>query len=584
MKALGHLNKYLFKYKVSLLLGFVSILFSNFFGLFPAIFIGKSFDFIETRFTNDKFSFENNWLLFFENILFSFFFLIILFVLLKGVFMFFTRQTVIVVSRKIEYDLKNEIYSKYQELNMSFFNKHNLGDIISRISEDVSKVRMYLGPAILYSMNLVILLVFILTRMIIVSPSLTFWALLPLPILSISIYYISKSINKKSEYTQVQLANLTNASQQIISGMKTIKSSVREVYALKYFNDASKKYMKSQLDLVNINALFFPFMLLIVGSSILLTIWAGSYYNVKIGTIAEFIIYVNMLTWPVTSIGWVTSIIQTAAASQKRINNFLFQKSEPKGIINENLINANIKFENVFYNYLETDKTVLKNINIVIQNGKSLGIVGSVGSGKSTIIKLICNFYFPSKGNIYIDDKPLKNLDIKFLRKSISYVPQDDFLFSDTIRNNILFGNSNATQDDIITVLKDVFIYDEVCSFKNGLDTYIGERGVTLSGGQKQRLSIARAILKKSKILLLDDCLSSVDINTEREILYNIYTKYKKDITTIIVSNRIHSIMHCDNIIVLEKGEIIESGNHTDLIKLNGFYHKLNSIQAQNIN
>ena len=584
MKALGHLNKYLFKYKVSLLLGFVSILFSNFFGLFPAIFIGKSFDFIETRFTNDKFSFENNWLLFFENILFSFFFLIILFVLLKGVFMFFTRQTVIVVSRKIEYDLKNEIYSKYQELNMSFFNKHNLGDIISRISEDVSKVRMYLGPAILYSMNLVILLVFILTRMIIVSPSLTFWALLPLPILSISIYYISKSINKKSEYTQVQLANLTNASQQIISGMKTIKSSVREVYALKYFNDASKKYMKSQLDLVNINALFFPFMLLIVGSSILLTIWAGSYYNVKIGTIAEFIIYVNMLTWPVTSIGWVTSIIQTAAASQKRINNFLFQKSEPKGIINENLINANIKFENVFYNYLETDKTVLKNINIVIQNGKSLGIVGSVGSGKSTIIKLICNFYFPSKGNIYIDDKPIKNLDIKFLRKSISYVPQDDFLFSDTIRNNILFGNSNATQDDIITVLKDVFIYDEVCSFKNGLDTYIGERGVTLSGGQKQRLSIARAILKKSKILLLDDCLSSVDFNTEREILYNIYTKYKKDITTIIVSNRIHSIMHCDNIIVLEKGEIIESGNHTDLIKLNGFYHKLNSIQAQNIN
>ena len=584
MKALGHLNKYLFKYKVSLLLGFVSILFSNFFGLFPAIFIGKSFDFIETRFTNDKFLFENNWLLFFENILFSFFFLIILFVLLKGVFMFFTRQTVIVVSRKIEYDLKNEIYSKYQELNMSFFNKHNLGDIISRISEDVSKVRMYLGPAILYSMNLVILLVFILTRMIIVSPSLTFWALLPLPILSISIYYISKSINKKSEYTQVQLANLTNASQQIISGIKTIKSSVREVYALKYFNDASKKYMKSQLDLVNINALFFPFMLLIVGSSILLTIWAGSYYNVKIGTIAEFIIYVNMLTWPVTSIGWVTSIIQTAAASQKRINNFLFQKSEPKGIINENLINANIKFENVFYNYLETDKTVLKNINIVIQNGKSLGIVGSVGSGKSTIIKLICNFYFPSKGNIYIDDKPIKNLDIKFLRKSISYVPQDDFLFSDTIRNNILFGNSNATQDDIITVLKDVFIYDEVCSFKNGLDTYIGERGVTLSGGQKQRLSIARAILKKSKILLLDDCLSSVDINTEREILYNIYTKYKKDITTIIVSNRIHSIMHCDNIIVLEKGEIIESGNHTDLIKLNGFYHKLNSIQAQNIN
>ena len=584
MKSLRHLNKYLFKYKISFLLGFVCVLVSNFFGLFPAIYIGKSFDFIENKLKRDYNLYDDIPLFFHENILLSFFFLIILFVLLKGLFMFFTRQTVIVVSRKIEFDLKNEIYSKYQSLQMSFFNKHNLGDIISRISEDVSKVRMYLGPAILYSMNLIILLIFILTRMIMVSPILTFWALLPLPVLSISIYYISRSINIRSEYTQVQIANLTNVSQQIISGVKTIKSSVKENYALKYFNDASKKYMKSQLDLVNINALFFPFMLLIVGSSILLTIWAGSYYNIKIGTIAEFIIYVNMLTWPVTSIGWVTSIVQTAAASQKRINVFLLEKSEPVNILNKNIINGKIRFENVFYNYLENDKSVLKNINIDVQNGGSLGIIGSVGSGKSTIIKLICSFYSPSKGNIYINDSSIQELNIKSLRKNISYVPQDDFLFSDTIRNNLLFGNINATDYDINNILKDVFIFDEVYSFKDALDTYIGERGVTLSGGQKQRLSIARAMLKKSKILLLDDCLSSVDIDTEKKILSNIYKKYKKNITTIFVSNRVHSIMHCDNIIVLENGEIIERGSHLDLIKLKGFYYKLNLIQTQNIN
>ena len=584
MKSLRHLNKYLFKYIISFLLGFVCVLVSNFFGLFPAIYIGKSFDFIENKLKGDYILYDDIPLFFHENILLSFFFLIILFVLLKGLFMFFTRQTVIVVSRKIEFDLKNDIYSKYQSLQMSFFNKHNLGDIISRISEDVSKVRMYLGPAILYSMNLIILLIFILTRMIMVSPILTFWALLPLPVLSISIYYISRSINIRSEYTQVQIANLTNVSQQIISGVKTIKSSVKENYALKYFNDASKKYMKSQLDLVNINALFFPFMLLIVGSSILLTIWAGSYYNIKIGTIAEFIIYVNMLTWPVTSIGWVTSIVQTAAASQKRINVFLLEKSEPVNILNKNIINGKIKFENVFYNYLENDKSVLKNINIDVQNGGSLGIIGSVGSGKSTIIKLICSFYSPSKGNIYINDSSIQELNIKSLRKNISYVPQDDFLFSDTIRNNLLFGNINATDYDINNILKDVFIFDEVYSFKDALDTYIGERGVTLSGGQKQRLSIARAMLKKSKILLLDDCLSSVDIDTEKKILSNIYKKYKKNITTIFVSNRVHSIMHCDNIIVLENGEIIERGSHLDLIKLKGFYYKLNLIQTQNIN
>ena len=588
MKNLNYLNKYFFKYKIQFSLGFLCVLASNFFGLFPAIYIGKGFDFIEKSLegANDSLSPKIIENIVGQNLLLGLFFSIIFFVLMKGVFMFLMRQTVIVVSRKIEYDLKNEIYQKYQSLPMSFFQKNNVGDIISRVSEDVSKVRMYLGPAILYSMNLIILLILILSRMFIVSPKLTFWALLPLPILSVSIYYISKHINIKSEYAQIKLAQLTNVSQQIISGVRTVKSSVNEISTLKYFNSFSEKYMKSQLDLVRVNALFFPFMLFIVGSSILLTILAGNYYNVNIGIIAEFIIYVNMLTWPVTSIGWVTSIIQTASASQKRINEFLYEKSEIDSSSNkkvkESIRYGKIKFKNVFCTYSNRDLIALKNINFNIKGGGTLGIIGSIGSGKSTIIKLICHFLSTSKGCIYIDDIPINDLKISSIRSSISYVPQDDFLFSDTIKNNLLFGNIDATNDDIKNALTDVFMYNEVLKFKEGLNTYIGERGVTLSGGQKQRLSIARAILKKSKILLLDDCFSSVDVDTEKNILATIFRKYKKDLTVIIVSNRIHSIMHCDNIIVLEKGSIIEEGGHTHLLSLKGFYHKLNSIQMEN--
>ena len=588
MKNLKYLNKYFLKYKISFLLGFICVFASNFFGLFPAIYIGKGFDFIEKPLdqSNDFLFSDIIEKLVGQDILLGFFLFIVFFILIKGVFMFLMRQSIIVISRRIEYDLKNEIYNKYQSLPMSFFQKNNVGDIISRVSEDVSKVRMYLGPAILYSMNLVVLLILILSRMFIVSPNLTFWALLPLPILSISIYYISKYINIKSEYTQVQLANLTNVTQQIISGVKTVKSSVNEVSILKYFNSFSKKYMKSQLDLVRVNALFFPFMLLIVGSSILLTIWAGNYYNVNIGTIAEFIIYVNMLTWPVTSIGWVTSIFQTASASQKRINEFLSEKSENDYSLNEKTSQkikyGGIKFHNVCYSYSDTGLYSLKDINLNIKGGSSLGIIGSIGSGKSTILKLICHFLSTSRGSIYVDNILIKNLNTSSLRSSIAYVPQDDFLFSDTIKNNLLFGDINATDSDIKNVLLDVCMYEEVLCFKKGINTYIGERGVTLSGGQKQRLSIARAILKKSKILLLDDCFSSVDVDTEKNILSKIFYKYQKDLTIIIVSNRVHSIMNCDNIIVLEKGKVIEEGIHRELLDLKGFYNKLNLIQMEN--
>ena len=587
MKNLRYLNKYLFKYKFSFLLGFVFVFFSNFFGLFPAIYIGKGFDFIQQSINGDSVLVLPNFIenIVRGNVLIGIFILILLFILIKGLFMFLMRQAVIVISRKIEYDLKNEIYNHYQSLPMSFFQKNNVGDIISRISEDVTKVRMYLGPAILYSMNLSILLILILSRMFIVSPYLTFWALLPLPILSFSIYYISKYINIKSEYVQIQIAELTNVSQQMISGIKTIKSAVNEEIALAHFNVFSKKYMNSQLDLVKVNALFFPFMLFIVGSSILLTIWAGNYYNVNIGTIAEFIIYVNMLTWPVTSIGWVTSIIQTASASQKRINQFLSEKKEVHKLnndLNSKIIEGRVKFDNIFYSYPNSKIKSIKSINLKIEKGSSLGIIGSIGSGKSTFIKLICRFLNPSSGALYLDDEHINTFNISQLRSQISYVPQDDFLFSDSIRNNLLFGNLDATEDDIKNVLLDVHVYDEICNFKNGIDTYVGERGVTLSGGQKQRISIARALLKKSKILLLDDCLSSVDVNTEKKILSNIFNKYKNNLTLIIVSNRVHSIMQCDNIIVLEKGEIIEEGNHLDLLELYGLYYKLYLIQMEN--
>ena len=573
-----YLNKYLLKYKSKLCLGILFVILSNVFSLLPAKFIGDAFRVIELFTTNSKSINYNKELL--QLVLFIF-----LAVCVKGLFMFLMRQTIIVVSRNIEFDLKNEIFNQYQSLSTSFFRSNKKGDILNRISEDVSKVRMYLGPAILYTLNLVFLLSFVIFRMVYISPNLTLWVLIPLPLLSFLIYKISSLINLRSEIIQQKLASLTNVTQQFVSSIKIIKSSNAQKHSLNEFNDYSTDYLNSQLRLIKINSLFFPLMILLVGVSTLLTIWAGKKLvligEIDIGVIAEFIIYVNMLTWPVTSIGWVTSIVQTAAASQKRINEFLIEKND---IVSRKFlrkkINGKISFKNVCF--IQDDKNLLKNINFEINSGEFLGIIGNIGSGKSLLLKLVCRFLDVNKGEILIDDEPIKNFDVNFLRSNISFSTQDSFLFSDTIRNNLLFGKSDADNYEISNLLDFVCIKKDILKFKDGIETNIGERGVTLSGGQKQRLSLARALLKKSNILLIDDSLSNIDVENEKKIISNIYS-LKNKLTTLIVSNRLSSITKCDKIIVLNNGEIIEQGNHEHLIKLNGYYKKLYDLQSMHI-
>tara|TARA_Y100001978_G_C23699509_1_gene439882 strand:- start:1007 stop:2752 length:1746 start_codon:yes stop_codon:yes gene_type:complete len=581
MRSLFYLNKYLIKYKSKLLLGFVFVILSNIFSLFPAKFIGDSFRIIEGFISNPELIIDNSG----KQELFYIVLFIFLSVTLKGFFMFLMRQTIIVVSRKIEYDLKNEIYNHYQSLSMDFFKKNKTGDILNRISEDVTKVRMYLGPAILYSLNLVCLLLFVIFRMFYISPELTFWVLLPLPILSFLIYKISSAINKNSELVQMKLADLTNLTQQLISSIKIIKSFNSQNKSLNQFNYKSNIYVKNQIELIKVNSLFFPLMILLVGASTLLTIFFGkklvSIGLIDLGTIAEFIIYVNMLTWPVTSIGWVTSIVQTAAASQKRINEFMSIKSNMKqeGVFKK-LILGNIMFSDVSFKYEKND--ALNKINFSINKGEFLGIIGGVGSGKSTVLQLICRFLDSQSGSIIIDNEPIENYNINNLRKNISYVPQESFLFSDSIRNNLLFGNSKASEKDLNKVLDLVCISKEVSKFKSGIDTLIGERGVTLSGGQKQRLNIARALLKDSNIILIDDALSNIDVENEKKILSNIYS-YKKLKTVIIVSNRISTISSCDQIIVLDKGNLVQKGTHNELLNVNGYYKRIYDIQNKTI-
>jgi len=581
MRSLFYLNKYLIKYKSKLLLGFVFVVLSNIFSLFPAKFIGDSFRIIERFISNPEIILGNSG----KQELFYIVLLIFISVTIKGFFMFLMRQTIIVVSRKIEYDLKNEIYNHYQSLSMAFFKKNKTGDILNRISEDVTKVRMYLGPAILYSLNLICLLLFVIFRMLYISPELTFWVFLPLPILSFLIYKISSAINKNSELVQMKLADLTNLTQQLISSIKIIKSFNSQNKSLNQFNFKSNIYVQNQLKLIKVNSLFFPLMILLVGASTLLTIFFGKKLVanglIDIGTIAEFIIYVNMLTWPVTSIGWVTSIVQTAAASQKRINEFMsIQSNMKRGGVYKKLILGNIIFSEVSFKYEKNN--ALSKINFSIKKGEFLGIIGGVGSGKSTILQLICRFLDSQSGSITIDNQPIENYNINNLRKNTSYVPQESFLFSDSIRNNLLFGNSKASEKDLNKVLDLVCISKEVSKFKYGIDTFIGERGVTLSGGQKQRLNIARALLKDSNIILIDDALSNIDVENEKKILSNIYS-YKKLKTVIIVSNRISTISSCDQIIVLDNGNLVQKGTHNELLNENGYYKRIHDIQNKTI-
>ena len=553
---------------------------SNFFALYPAEFVKLALDKVlaSLKQTNNFNDIKSD--------IVKYSTLILLFSLGKGVFMFLMRQTIIVMSRKIEFDLKNEIYRKYQSLSISFYSKNNTGDLMNRISEDVSRVRMYLGPAIMYFINISVLFSLVIFKMFSISKVLSLYVLAPLPILAISVFFVSSKINFKSDKVQKQLSRITSIAQENYSGIYILKSFAYEKLSLKKFRNNCNKYIKKQLDLIKIEALFYPLIVTLIGTSTLLTIYIGgieaSKGNITTGTIAEFIIYVNMLSWPVASVGWLTSLIQRAEASQKRINEFLSDDSTIKNFGKQKIVSIDeIEFKNVFFKYEKSKSYALKEISFKIKKGETLGIFGKTGSGKSTILALITRNYDLSKGDILFNKKPIYEYDLESLRRKFGYVPQDGYLFSGTIEENISYSSSKIDRKNLNLASINAAIDGEIKKFPKKYKTKIGERGVQLSGGQKQRISIARAFYTKPEIYILDDCLSAVDSITERKIVKNL-NKLSSKTTSIVVSHRIMSLVKCDNIIVLDEGKIIESGTHTDLIKKNGFYFRMFTNQVQN--
>lgn len=575
MRALRHLNKYFLKYKFRLLIGLVITIIARIFSTMIPTFVGDSVDVVEKYINKDITDLADVKSGLAMNIL-----LILGSVLISAFFTFLMRQTFIVVSRFIEFDLKNEVFRHYELLSLNFYKKNRTGDLMNRISEDVSKVRMYVGPAIMYSVNTITLFVVVIGYMISIAPTLTLYTVAPLPILSISIYKLSVAIHKRSTIVQEFLSKLTTFTQESFSGISVIKAYGIEPQTHHNFTNLSNESRTKNLDLVKVQALFFPLMILLIGFSNILVIYIGGqqFLDGKIkdlGVIVEFIIFVNMLTWPVATVGWVSSIIQQAEASQVRINEFLSQEPEITNTIAERVpIAGNIKFDNVSFTYGDTGITALKNISFEVKEGETIGILGKTGSGKSTILDLIGRLYDVSTGTIYIDEKEIRNHNLKTVRKSIGYVPQDAFLFSDSIKNNIKFGKEEATDQEVENAAKNAVVHKNIVDFSKGYDTILGERGITLSGGQKQRVSIARAIIKDPKILLFDDCLSAVDTETEEEILTNL-NKISSNKTTFIVSHRVSTTKNADKIIVLENGEIIQQGTHNQLINMEGHYQDL---------
>lgn len=511
--------------------------------------------------------------------------IMILMAFLRGFFLFLVRQTLIVMSRKVEYDLKNEVFEQYQNLPLSFYRKNNTGDLMNRISEDVSQVRMYLGPGIMYGINLLVLFPMVIYEMLKVNVELTIYALLPLPILSLSIYFVNNVINKRSEKIQESLSDLSTYVQEAFSGIRVLKAFVREKDSADKFANESEKYKYRSLRLTFVNALFFPLIMALIGLSIILTIYIGGSQVIKgeitYGNIAEFVIYVNMLTWPVTALGWITSINQRAAASQKRINQFLQEKNHI--ISTENLqrdIKGDVSFKNVTFDYPDSGIRALDGISFDVKAGESIAIIGTTGSGKSTIANLMLRLYDTSSGSISVDGKDIKAYDISNMRSQMGYVPQEVFLFSDTIQNNIAFGSDNISLDEVVQATKDADLFDNISDFPKGLQTILGERGITLSGGQKQRASIARAIVRNPKVLILDDALSAVDTNTENTIL-NSLSRIMKGRTTVIISHRVSSAKLADKIIVLDDGKIIEHGTNESLLAQGGVYKELYEKQLK---
>jgi len=509
--------------------------------------------------------------------------LFVAFTLLRGICMFIMRQTLIIMSRHIEFDQKNELFAKYEILTPAFFKRNNTGDLMSRVAEDVGRVRQYVGPAVMYFINLVFNSVLAIWMMVQISPSLALYVLLPLPVLSVSIYFVNSIINKKSELIQAQLSNLTSIAQESFSGIRVIQAYAQEEKEGIYFEENCEKYKNLSLSLSRVDAFFQPLMVLLIGMSVLITIFAGGVQvmndTISPGDLAEFLFYINMLTWPVTSLGWVVSIVQRAAASQKRINEFLLITpdivSSDKPVRS---IKGKIRFEDVTFTYPDTGVTALKNISFTVEPGEKVAIVGKTGAGKSTICDLLFRLYDPDSGIIYIDDVPIKNYNLEDLRRGMSVVPQDVFLFSDTIRNNIAFSNSNATEEEVKTFAAFASIREEIEYFKDGFNTMVGERGVTLSGGQKQRVSIARAFLKNSPVILMDDSLSAVDSNTEKTILGNLIT-YLEAKTAIIITHRIFSLLEFDQILVLDDHRIAERGTHESLLEKRGIYYTIYESQ-----
>ena len=572
VKELKHLNKYFLKYKAHLLVGIVITIVARIFLLFTPRYIRRIFEIIENKAGLPSSSLKSEL---FEAILY-----IIGAAVVAGVLTFLMRQTIINVSRYIEYDLKNEIYSQYQKLSLNFYKQNRTGDLMNRISEDVGRVRMYAGPAIMYSINTITLFIIALLYMFNEAPTLTLYTILPLPILSVIIYKLSKEIHKRSTVVQEYLSKLSTFTQESFSGISVIKAYGIEPQTSTNFNALSTTSKEKQLHLVKVQALFFPMMILLIGASNLLVIYIGGtqYINGQIkslGTIAEFIIYVNMLTWPVATVGWGTSIVQQAEASQKRINEFLKIEPEIQNEVSTHTeITGDIVFKNVSFTYGDTHIEALKNISFEIKTGETLAILGKTGSGKSTILDLIGRLYDTTSGTIKINDTTIRQHHLEDLRGNIGYVPQDAFLFSDTIKHNIKFGKANATDEEVFTAAKNAQVHKNIIKFNKGYDTVLGERGITLSGGQKQRVSIARAIIKSPKILLFDDCLSAVDTETEEKILTNLF-KISKGKTTIIVSHRISSAKNADKIIVLDDGKIIQTGTHDTLTETDGYYKDL---------
>lgn len=583
MKHLRFLNKYFYKYKWWIIPGIFFVIISNIFAVIPAQVIGHAFNLITENIQIYGLfeGFNKQALIYdiFSESLFLFGALVLVLYLIRGLFLFFMRQTIILMSRHIEFDMKNEIYNHYQALTLGFYRKNNTGDLMNRATEDVNRVRMYVGPAIMYTINTAVLFILIISSMYAVNATLATFCLLPLPVLVITIYYVNTLINQRSEEIQQQLSRLSSFVQERFSGIRVIKSYVREDYTRKIFAEESEAYKGNSMNLVRVQAFFYPTMLLMVGLSTILTVYVGGRQvlegSISAGNIAEFIVYVNQLTFPVTMLGWVTTLIQRASASQKRINEFLqLQPDITAGEVKLERLKGNISFKDVNFTYPDTGIQALKGVSFDVKAGEFLAVIGRTGSGKSTLANLIMRMYDVDNGEIRIDDTPITKVDLNSYRSQVGFVPQEVFLFSDSIKHNIAFSLDEIKGDEVEQAAKNAAVYDNIMDFELKFETMLGERGITLSGGQKQRVSIARALINEPKILIFDDCLSAVDTRTEEEILNNL-SRIMQGRTSVLIAHRISTIKNADKIIVMEEGKIVEQGTHNELLNQGGVYAEM---------